>query len=70
MTAASDVDPAEYQKNADRFPWKKKFSDFRGQTGYNFISFGVIGTPTIFVIDENGIITGRYARLADAHILN
>lgn len=70
VTAASDVDPAEYQKNADRFPWKKKFSDFRGQAGYNFISFGVIGTPTIFVIDENGIITGRYARLADAHILN
>ncbi|MNQ36217.1 thiol-disulfide oxidoreductase [compost metagenome] len=70
VTAASDVDPAEYQKNADRFPWKKKFSDFRGQAGYNFISFGVIGTPTIFVIDENGIITGRYARLADANILN
>jgi len=70
VTAASDVDPAEYQKNADRFPWKKKFSDFRGQAGYNFISFGVIGTPTIFVIDENGIITGRYAHLADAHILN
>lgn len=70
VTAASDVDPAEYQKNADRFPWKKKFSDFRGQAGYNFISFGVIGTPTIFVIDENGMITGRYARLADAHILN
>jgi len=70
VTAASDVDPAEYQKNAERFPWKKKFSDFRGQVGYNFISFGVIGTPTIFVIDENGMITGRYARLADAHILN
>jgi len=70
VTAASDVDPVEYQKNAERFPWKKKFSDFRGQAGYNFISFGVIGTPTIFVIDENGIITGRYARLADAHILN
>lgn len=70
VTAASDVDPAEYQKNAARFPWKNKFSDFRGQAGYNFITFGVIGTPTIFVIDENGTITGRYARLADAHILN
>ncbi|KRB58437.1 peroxiredoxin [Flavobacterium sp. Root186] len=70
VTAASDVDPDEYKKNAARFPWKNKNCDFRGSTGYNFSSFGVIGTPTIFVIDENGIITGRYARLADAGILN
>ncbi|MDW8850986.1 thioredoxin-like domain-containing protein [Flavobacterium sp. MMLR14_040] len=70
VTAASDVDPSEFEKNAARFPWTKKFCDFRGQGGYNFISFGVIGTPTIFVIDENGTITGRYARLADARILN
>lgn len=70
VSAASDVDVAEHEKNAGRFPWKKKFSDYKGPGGVNFTSYGVIGTPTIFIIDEKGIITGRYARIADANILN
>ena len=70
VTAASDMDRAESEKYSSRFPWKNKYCDFQGSRGYNFTTFGVIGTPTIFVIDENGIITGRYAQLADAHILN
>jgi peroxiredoxin len=70
VSAASDMDKTESEKYSARFPWKNKYCDFNGSTGYNFTTFGVIGTPTIFIIDENGIITGRYARLVDANILN
>ncbi|WP_207556429.1 peroxiredoxin family protein [Flavobacterium frigidimaris] len=70
ISAASDIDSLESKKYSGRFPWNKKFCDYKGPAGSNFINYGVIGTPTIFVIDEKGIITGRYARIADTHILN
>jgi len=70
VSAASDMDKTESEKYSARFPWKNKYCDLTGSTGYNFTTFGVIGTPTIFVIDENGIIKGRYARLVDANLLN
>lgn len=70
VSVTSDMDKATSEKSISSLPWKKKYCDYKGTAGDNFISYGVIGTPTIFIIDKNGIITGRYASLAETHILN
>jgi hypothetical protein len=33
--------------------------------GKNFVSYGIVGTPTLIVVDKDGIVRGRYARLKD-----
>ena len=70
VSVTSDMDKETSEKSRARFPWSNKFCDYKGTIGVNFTTFGVIGTPTIFVIDEKGIITGRFAQITEAHILN
>jgi len=65
ISIAADVDKEQYHRLADRFPWKEKYCDYQGMDGPDFQNYGIIATPTIFVIDQEGIIEGRYARLQD-----
>ena len=65
ISVAADMDEASFKKAADSFPWQQKLCDYKGFEGVNFRNYAVVGTPTIYVIDGNGTITGRYARLAD-----
>jgi len=65
ISVSADTDEDVYKKNADTFPWEQKLCDFKGFDGMNFRNYAVIGTPTIYVIDGKGTITGRYSRLAD-----
>ncbi|GAB6009408.1 peroxiredoxin family protein [Dysgonomonas reticulitermitis] len=70
VSVAADKDKAVFMNTSGTFPWKDKYCDFQGFTGKDFIDYGVIGTPTFYVIDENGVLQGRYAKLADTGILN
>ena len=65
ISVSADTDEAVYRKNADLFPWQQKLCDYKGDEGVNFKNYAVVGTPTIFVIDGKGTITGRYARLSE-----
>jgi peroxiredoxin len=66
ISVSSDMDEKVFNFGATSFPWKNKLCDLKGSEGVNFKNYGVLGTPTIFVIDSNGIIRGKYAHLADA----
>ncbi|GAB6121052.1 redoxin domain-containing protein [Dysgonomonas termitidis] len=70
VSVAADKDEAVFKNTSGTFPWKARYCDFRGFGGTDFTTFGVIGTPTFYVIDGQGILQGRYARLADTGILN
>ena len=65
ISVSADRDDEIYRKNADTFPWQQKLCDYKGFEGVNFRNYAVVGTPTIYVIDDKGTITGRYAQLAD-----
>jgi peroxiredoxin len=69
ITISSDNDKSIYENNSNRFPWKDKLCDFKGFTGENFKNYGVMGTPTIYLIDKNGRIQGKYASLADVEAI-
>ena len=65
ISVSADMDETVYKKNADVFPWEQKLCDYKGFEGVNFRNYAIVGTPTIYVIDGKGMITGRYSRLAD-----
>jgi len=62
ITVSADTDAASYERNAAAFPWQQKLCDFKGFDGVNFQNYGIIGTPTMYLIDGKGVITGRFAR--------
>ncbi|NDW08768.1 peroxiredoxin [Dysgonomonas sp. 520] len=69
ISISADTDEQIFRNTAQTYPWQGKFCDFKGFKGDDFRSYGVIGTPTFYIID-NGIIQGRYARLADTGVLS
>ena len=69
FSVSADTDEDVFISNTYLLPWQEKYCDYQGFQGENFRNYGVYGTPTIFVIDNEGIITGRYARLEEMEIL-
>jgi len=70
ISIAADVDRESYENTSVAFIWDRADSlcDFKGFDGENFRNYGVIGTPTIFVVDKDGVIMGRYARVMEMGI--
>jgi hypothetical protein len=65
ITIAADGSEEVYVQNAKSFPWEDKLCDYKGFEGENFLRYGIVGTPTFYFIDKNGIIIGRYATLEE-----
>ncbi|MDR2475705.1 MAG: redoxin domain-containing protein [Bacteroidales bacterium] len=62
---AADTSIDTFSATAQKIVWKNNFCDFKGFDGVNFINYGVVGTPTIILVDREGILRGRYARAKD-----
>lgn len=61
ISIAGDLDPAAYTKTAATLPWASKYRDVEGMRGINFKNYGVIGTPTMYILDRKGIILSNMA---------
>ena len=70
VSVSADTDQPAYKLVSDNYPWTAKYCDGEGFLGKDFQNYGIIGTPTIFVLDKKGIIQGRYARLVDTGIID
>ncbi len=70
ITVAADSDVNVYKYYADKFPWPDKLCDFRGYGGENFKNYGIMGTPSIYVVDENGVLKGMYSGLQETGLMN
>jgi peroxiredoxin len=70
VSIAADTEENNYRQATARYAWDKadRLCNFKGFEGENFKNYGIIGTPTIFVIDKHGMITGRYARMEEIEI--
>jgi peroxiredoxin len=69
LSIASDRNKNIYEEMANTFPWPDKLCDFEGFEGKNFRNYGILGTPTLYVIDKKGNVVGRYAKLIDTGLL-
>lgn len=60
ISISAAVSKHEFEEETKAFLWKDKISDFKGFGAGNFSKFGVIGTPTIYLVDNTGIVLGRF----------
>jgi hypothetical protein len=67
ISIAADTQQNNYLNYAAAFPWDKadRLCDFKGFDGDNFKNYGIIGTPTIFELNKDGVIVGKYAQMKE-----
>jgi len=67
ISISSDTDKNSFEKDIKRFPWadEDKLCDLKGFAGKNFLNYGIMSTPTFFLLDENNKVIKRYAIIAD-----
>ena len=61
VSIAADFNKDTFEKICKDLPWPTKLCDFKGFAGENFSNYSIMGTPTFFLIDNAGIIQGKYA---------
>ena len=68
VSISADNDKTMFDIYAAKLPWKDKYCDFEGFAGKDFRNYGVMGTPTFYVLDAKNIVQGRHARVEDIDI--
>lgn len=71
VSISSDTNKERFSQDIARFPWPNsdKLCDLKGFGGQNFIDYGIMSTPTIFLLDANQKVIKRYALVADIDFL-
>ena len=65
ISVSADFEEETFKRSIANFPWKTKLVDFQGYEGVNFVNYGIIGVPSMYLINADGIVIGRQARLQD-----
>jgi len=61
ISVSADTEQQEFERTAAISPWPDKLYDRNGFDGVNFRNYAVLGTPTLYVLDHNGIIRSKPA---------
>ncbi len=64
ISISADLDKALFEHTAATFPWELQLFDGQGFEGENFTNYGVMGTPTLMLIDDAGQLLRRTSKLA------
>ena len=65
ISIAGDTNQETFKKTATLFPWTDAYCDVLGMNGINFKNYGVIGTPTMYVLDTKGNILSKPATITE-----
>lgn len=65
VSVSGDMDMADFAKESEEFRWKDKLCDYKGFGGENFLNFGVVATPTLYLLDSNNLVLGRFGTVLD-----
>ncbi len=61
IAISSDTSDQGFEKKLKYHQWPDNYCDFQGITGENFLNYGVLGVPTLFLLDQKGIILKKTA---------
>ena len=64
ISFSADTDLQTFENTARQHPWSAKFCDEQGISGPNFKQYGVVGTPTLFLLDATGQVLLRTASIS------
>lgn len=70
VALSSDGNEQVFKQKSATFPWVDTLCDYKGFAGPNFTKYGIMGTPTMFLIDKDMKVLGRYAKVEDIKFLN
>lgn len=65
IAISADTDEAVFKNSSSEYPWTDTYCDFEGANGVNFKNYAVIGTPTMYILDSNGMIKTRVATVQE-----
>ena len=65
VSISADISEEVFEYTSSGFLWEDKLCDFEGFESINFRNYGIVGTPTFILIDQDGIVRGRYAQLKE-----
>lgn len=67
VSISSDTNKDAFAEDVKRYPWahSDKLCDYKGFAGNNFVKYGIMSTPTFFLLNKEGRVIKRYALVAD-----
>lgn len=68
ITISADYNKPIYEGKASSMPWVDKLCDYKGFAGKNFSNYGVLGTPTFYLLDKDLKMIKRFALFRDANL--
>lgn len=63
IAIASDLGEQVFKNTSAQFPWQRTYCDFHGKLGVNFVNYAVEATPTLFLVNQSGVIEKRFATI-------
>lgn len=61
ISLAADTEQEVFQNTSFNYPWADKYCDLKGMNGINFKNYAVIGTPTMYILDNKGFVVSKLA---------
>lgn len=69
VTISADVDLDAFEKKIAKYPWVDKLCDYQSFNGINFKRFGIAATPTMFLINKDGVVVDQFSNLKDTNLI-
>jgi peroxiredoxin len=61
IAISADKTEQGFKKKLAYHQWPDNYCDFTGMAGENFINYGVLGVPTLFLLDREGMVVKKAA---------
>jgi alkyl hydroperoxide reductase subunit AhpC len=61
IAISADKTERGFQKKLAYHQWPDNYCDFRGMNGENFSNYAVLGVPTLFLLDQEGVVLKKTA---------
>jgi len=65
IAISGDTTEQGFEKKLTYHQWPDNYCDFTGMNGANFKNYGVLGTPTLFLLDKDGMVLEKTATVDD-----
>ena len=58
---SADTQATTFKVTRGQLPWKDAYCDFKGFVGENFMNYAIMATPTMYILDNKGLIQAKVA---------
>jgi peroxiredoxin len=70
IAVSADTTDQGFEKKLAYHQWPDNYCDFTGTAGENFTNYGVMGVPTLFLLDKDGVVLNKSAMVDGVMIEN